>query len=145
MKTCIDCNLELDVSMFNSNGKNRGLKSHCKECQKIRHKRYAANNPESLAESWRNASQKYYTSERRRAKTFKSYGLTVDDFNILWDSQQGLCKLCGRKKPLVIDHDHKTGKVRGLLCTRCNISIGGLGDTVESLTRAVEYLKGNLE
>lgn len=53
------------------------------------------------------------------------------------------CECCGivSDSPLVLDHDYETGKFRGWICAKCNLGLGRLGDTVESLLRAVEYLK----
>jgi hypothetical protein len=53
------------------------------------------------------------------------------------------CECCGKvsDSPLVLDHDHETGKFRGWICAKCNLGLGRLGDTIESLMRAVEYLK----
>lgn len=53
------------------------------------------------------------------------------------------CDLCQQIKPLCLDHNHETGQFRGWLCRRCNSSLGGLGDTVEALERALIYLRGS--
>lgn len=73
------------------------------------------------------------------------YGLTEEDYYRLLAAQNGGCKLCGRTpesgKVLPVDHNHVTGKIRGLLCTKCNVGLGLIGDTVESLRRAIQYLE----
>lgn len=51
------------------------------------------------------------------------------------------CEICGKRGPLVFDHCHSTGEFRGWLCNGCNLSIGRLGDTVEAIERALNYLK----
>ncbi|MCI4340485.1 MAG: endonuclease VII domain-containing protein [Thermoplasmata archaeon] len=53
--------------------------------------------------------------------------------------------MCRREKKLVVDHDHKTEKVRGLLCAGCNGSLGKLGDDVEGLERAIAYLRRGID
>ena len=64
--------------------------------------------------------------------------------------QNNCCKLCERpfeqlnRRLIHVDHDHKTNELRGILCQKCNTALGSLGDTVESLERAVKYLKGEL-
>lgn len=63
----------------------------------------------------------------------------------MYDSQMGLCSICQKPEcniKLAVDHDHETGKVRGLLCKRCNMAIGLLDDDPHVVTRAALYLKG---
>lgn len=50
------------------------------------------------------------------------------------------CDCCGKKKKLVVDHCHKTLRFRGYICHKCNVGIGGLGDTLEGLMMAIKYL-----
>jgi hypothetical protein len=72
------------------------------------------------------------------------YGLTATEYHELLEYQDGRCYVCHRRpasKRLAVDHDHGTGAVRGLLCKACNRDIlGHLGDSVEALHRAIEYL-----
>ncbi|MGE0576133.1 MAG: endonuclease VII domain-containing protein [Reyranella sp.] len=62
-------------------------------------------------------------------------------------AQEGRCKICrrpaeeGQWKVLRVDHDHATGKIRGLLCHHCNVALGHFGDSPELLERAAEYLR----
>ena len=70
------------------------------------------------------------------------YKITTEDYNNFYKNQNGRCAICREKTPLVIDHNHKTGKVRGLLCYKCNSGIGLLQDKVINLVRAVDYLEG---
>lgn len=81
-----------------------------------------------------------------RDKTLrKKYGITAADYARLFDEQGGVCKVC--KKPptgnrrLAVDHDHATGKVRGLVHSKCNSGIGMLGDTLAGVLNAVTYLQ----
>ncbi len=71
------------------------------------------------------------------------YGITENTYKELEIKQKGCCAICGEEKPLVIDHCHVTNKIRGLLCSSCNLHLGGLGDNVESLEKAISYLKGS--
>jgi hypothetical protein len=93
-----------------------------------------------------------YNAEHRDKRCaydlMRHYGLSSDDYDALFSSQQGKCAICngdngGRR--LHTDHDHETGKVRGLLCSNCNTAIGLLGDDIELLNKAVLYLKGSAE
>lgn len=72
------------------------------------------------------------------------YGMTASEYHELLEFQGGRCYVCHRRpasKRLAVDHDHGTGAVRGLLCKACNRDIlGHLGDSVEALHRAIEYL-----
>lgn len=75
----------------------------------------------------------------------KSYGISEDEFNLMLQKQKGKCAICGttdwgRPSPS-IDHDHTTGKVRALLCNRCNRTLGLAEDSPELLIKMAEYLK----
>jgi hypothetical protein len=71
-----------------------------------------------------------------------TYNLTIELVEDLRAKQGGTCAICGTSaKRLVIDHDHQTGRVRGLLCDPCNTGLGKLGDTVAAIERAIRYLK----
>jgi hypothetical protein len=83
----------------------------------------------------------------------RNYGITLDDFNALAKEQNFACVICGKvpsedldakwnQKVLHVDHDHLTGKIRGLLCSDCNRGIGFLGESAERLERAALYLRG---
>jgi hypothetical protein len=80
-----------------------------------------------------------------RRTVLKRYGLNEADFNRLLNNQGGVCAVCRTDNPpgkgWCVDHCHDTGVVRGVLCTNCNTGIGQLGDDVERLLAAVEYLK----
>jgi hypothetical protein len=80
------------------------------------------------------------------------YGIGVEEYDDRLAAQKGVCAICGqpevltylgKQKKLAVDHDHSTGKIRGLLCSRCNSGLGCFNDDVEMLTKAIEYLKGN--
>lgn len=76
------------------------------------------------------------------------YGITVEDYEQMLEEQQGVCAICrcapsGRFRRLSVDHDHKTGKVRGLLCDPCNRILGMVQDRVEHLDSFVAYLEND--
>ena len=77
----------------------------------------------------------------------RNYGITSDDYNSMLTEQKGVCAICGNgnstkdNKPLHVDHCHDTGKVRGLLCQKCNTSIGLFNHDVDILQKAVVYLQ----
>ncbi len=105
-----------------------------KEWISERNKRWSANNPDIVH---RNV----------RRSILKKYGLTNEEYDELLEAQQGRCGICGtdktghsKNKYFCVDHDHKTSKVRGLLCYKCNIALGHFQDNPSILLRAVEYL-----
>jgi hypothetical protein len=91
-----------------------------------------------------------YQSRRtvvRNSKLKNKFGITPDQYQKLLSKQNNLCAICKRtreevsknKKSFAVDHDHKTGNIRGLLCTRCNPGLGFFEDNVQTLLNAIEY------
>lgn len=83
---------------------------------------------------------------KRAYHLMKVYGITVDQYNTLFLKQEGKCLICGKhqrelKMTLRIDHDHNTGKIRGLLCHGCNTAIGLLNEDIDIFKRAIQYLE----
>ncbi len=93
-------------------------------------------------------SRKYYhatpKSERAAKHLYGRYGITLDDYCSMLEEQQGCCAICRQEKTLVVDHCHDVGRIRGLLCDKCNRGLGCFEDDVERLERAVLYLIGIL-
>lgn len=88
------------------------------------------------------------TKEFRDKKKLEYYGLTFDEYMGMISAQKNRCAICGEKQPLHInngelniDHDHNTGKVRGLLCNYCNTGIGMMKDNVVSMKNAIKYIE----
>ena len=80
----------------------------------------------------------------------KDFGITHEQYMELHEKQNGLCGICGQPETVVmygkqmdlaVDHDHDTGKVRGLLCSNCNNGLGRFYDNVELLQNAIEYIE----
>ena len=84
--------------------------------------------------------------ERRETHYLRKFGMTISDYLARFAQQNGLCAICRRPsppgRPLFVDHDHRTGRVRGLVCHRCNIVLGTAGDAPDVLHNAAEYLAG---
>jgi hypothetical protein len=83
------------------------------------------------------------TYEEQRGTRIRSYGISVEDYDEMLESQGGGCYICGIGpvgRALDIDHDHRTGKVRGLLCSNHNRALGLLGDDPDLLLAAHTYL-----
>jgi len=82
----------------------------------------------------------------RRWAMFKNYGISLEQYDEILQSQNGLCAICqcppgnGNGRYLCIDHDHSTGGIRGLLCRKCNAALGLVSDSPETLNRMIAYL-----
>lgn len=73
----------------------------------------------------------------------RKYGLSTADFELMLIEQRGLCLICREAMvDIQVDHDHATGKVRGLLCRGCNVGLGFFRDDISTMKRAVHYLAG---
>jgi hypothetical protein len=83
------------------------------------------------------ASKKNYLNYHLKHR----YGITLEVRNALNKKQKGRCAICGERRKLNVDHDHKTGKVRGLLCKQCNYLLGNARDDCVILTNANKYLR----
>lgn len=83
----------------------------------------------------------------RNSHLHRTYGITPEQYDAILDSQHGHCAICGDIEPggkgkhFHIDHDHVTGQVRGLLCSRCNHGLGMFRDSILSLESAIVYLR----
>jgi|SRR5665647_1797311 len=95
------------------------------------------------------ATQKKYREHlintRSTYSRLRLYGITQEQYDLLFIEQYGRCAICGTKaenlsRALVIDHDHATGKVRGLLCDVCNSGLGFFKDSRFILKYAIRYL-----
>ena len=126
---CVKCKKEKEVTEFYENKANKsGRTGACKECIKGRVKEWNKNNKEKHLE------------RAFKSQVYKRYKITPIEYAERMATSD-CCQICGNKKDLCYDHDHITGEFRGVLCRACNRSIGQLGDTYESLLKAVEYLK----
>ena len=123
-----------------------------KEKETIRKQRYYKNNAESIKEKV--AKHNKLNPEKRKLVVKKSwikctYGIVYEDYLSMHREQDYKCKICKRhadefKKGLVVDHDHKTGKVRDLLCTNCNSQLHVL-ENKELYDKYMNYLNSHKE
>tara|TARA_X000000368_G_C22663084_1_gene550524 strand:+ start:144 stop:602 length:459 start_codon:yes stop_codon:yes gene_type:complete len=83
---------------------------------------------------------------KREQHLKRRYGISLQEYTEMLDRQGNCCATCGSKEPggkwksFAVDHDHKTGKVRGMLCKSCNIALGEVDDSLTTLKRMIEYL-----
>ena len=93
----------------------------------------------------KNADPEYNEANRIRNKLRDAYGLTPGQYDAMVVACKGVCEMCGKPerqaKRLAVDHNHKTGVVRGLLCHHCNCGLGHFNDSIEDLEKAIAYLK----
>lgn len=143
MKKCSKCKIEQSKNEFCKDKYNKdGLSSQCKICRSRRYGKWILNNlgyEQSL--EFKNTQRKYHLKNR--------YNITINDYDDLLKSQNGKCAVCESECPtrgdgrFCVDHNHKTGKVRGLLCSKCNLILGNSDDNIIVLTKAIEYLVKN--
>ncbi len=101
-----------------------------------------------LKKNWKLNNQDKVKLSNKKAGLKRFYGINVDEYNELFNQQNGKCKICGRhqselKKSLSVDHNHLTGNIRGLLCNQCNLILGNANDKIIVLEKAIEYLKNS--
>lgn len=81
----------------------------------------------------------------REKHMLKKYGITLDEYDAMLEKQNQVCKIClgppGSKGRYYIDHNHTTGKIRGLLCSYCNFALGNSRDNIDILRNMIEYLE----
>jgi len=113
------------------------VRSECKTCHnkisKVRSLKYNKRNP-----------------DKRTSTVLKNkYGITFEQYSTMLAAQGNVCKICGSSSPgaskdrFSVDHNHKTGKVRGILCHGCNAGLGMFKEDVRSLRFAISYLGEN--
>lgn len=152
-KTCSKCSSTKSVELFSKDKKKKdGYCSQCKSCQnsdKARNnevrKQYYERNKSNILLSMR---QKYKAdpAAAKDRDLKKAYGISIEQYNALLKSQQECCAICKQhkslfKKSLAVDHCHRSGKVRGLLCTNCNRAVGNLKDSVDLAKNLTSYLE----
>ena len=135
-KRCKICGRNRSIKFFHSHSScAQGVRAECKTCHnkvsKVRHRKYVKENP-----------------DKRRSTVLKNkYGLTLDQYMRMLGAQGGACAICGSSNPgaskqvFSVDHDHSTGKVRGLLCHDCNAGLGMFKEDTLSLRLAIDYLE----
>lgn len=139
MKQCTLCKQWKDESDFHkTKAAPDGLSGKCKNC-KSAYDRWLKDNPAS--------SRKWGKKVTKLRRDLSKYGITPDDYEALSQKQGGVCAVCKQppkfpKTRLCVDHDHETGRVRGLLCNECNVALGAAKDSMSVLEKMIAYLKG---
>lgn len=169
VRLCTKCRAEKPESDFNRyGGKKKGLRPDCRACQSKRFAAYAARNQASFAaraaayrrdnrEKCIATQARYRAANRDQIKIKNSrrdyrwcaleqkYGVTKEMFDAMLAAQDGRCAICRTDSPgkrgFGVDHDHETGRVRGLLCNLCNAGLGCFKDDVDRMSAGIDYLR----
>ena len=129
-KCCSVCKKVKSLSAFGKQSKHKdGLRYACKECVNFRKRNYPTTKQ----------SQQYYALQWK-------FNLSREGYNLLYEHQNGCCAICKKhqiefSRALAVDHNHKTGKIRGLLCIKCNLGLGNFDESRGTLIKAMQYLK----
>lgn len=137
-KYCPGCDTTKSVDEFGAGGR-RGRDGYCLACRRDRDKARAGSK----------AAHAYDADQRRDYKLRLLYNISLDEYNAMAEAQGDVCAICsnpeirsayGEKPRLVVDHNHVTGEVRGLLCASCNGRLSSIEDE-QFMLRAIEYLE----
>ena len=116
-----------------------GLQRKCRACMSVEQKSYRQSK----------SKEELYLMDRK-SNLQKDFGIGLSEYEEMFEKQGGVCAICkqeettiraGRVMALPVDHCHKTGKIRGLLCNSCNRALGKFKDSVEHLLAAASYLE----
>lgn len=139
-KICAKCRQEKQPNDFGvSRLAKDGLTHNCKKCVS-----YYSTLP-NAREYQKNQRNKEYNKQRSKKYLLKKkFNITLEEYTVILENQKHVCIICGKKnmngKMLAVDHNHETLKVRGLLCSKCNIGLGQFNDDIDTLTKAISYL-----
>ena len=128
MKICKTCTEQKELIEFYPNNLS------CKVCCHLKAREWAKNNPDKVKNS------------RRKTKLKQKYGINTEEYDKMWDEQKGLCYICENphtRRSLNVDHCHSTGKIRKLLCDKCNMVLGLVNDSPTLLLKMKDYLYEN--
>lgn len=139
-KLCGICKETLPIESFHKCSREKsGYQQWCKTCRK-------SHNHEERKQYFRDfyhANPEKYLNHTYK----KNYGITLEEYNEMLAQQKGVCAICSNTcnsfRRLAVDHDHATGKIRGLLCGNCNKGLGVYHDNIQLLQNAIKYLENH--
>jgi hypothetical protein len=144
MKKCSKCSMDKPLSDFQIVRKKENgdllYKSQCKEC----YNKHYISKYHNMTQEQKRKRRKHITPERRKNyKLRNTFGITLDDFNKMLQEQNNACFICTQDitHTAMVDHCHKTGTVRKLLCRHCNTGIGFLKENITILENCIKYLR----
>jgi hypothetical protein len=140
-RVCRECREEKWLDAFPiQKGGLFGRHPLCKECRSAQERERYRRDRDAILARQRGDPSRLRGVRRRTLR--RKYGITEHDYWTLYTYQRGCCAICELvTRRLVIDHDHTTGQVRGLLCPNCNFAIGDLRDDPRRCVAAAEYLE----
>jgi hypothetical protein len=158
LKKCSKCGLEKELGGFKLDKRRRldGRASWCKGCHNNAAREARIKYPEKVREYWRNYRRNKPATERKLyARTYNLknlFGLSFDDYCNMHTAQSGVCAICkgpetvidsrtGQLYTLCVDHDHRTSRVRQLLCRRCNLAVGQVDISADYAYAVYDYIR----
>ena len=148
IKICTKCGEAKSIGDFyRDSQKPSQLSPQCKSCKNTINKSWGEKNKETIAvikNRWLLKNKEYRQIISLRSHLKRKYGLTIEEYEVLVEKQDGLCAICKKEdiiSRLSIDHNHRTNKVRGLLCRNCNSLIGLAKESKEILLEAINYIE----
>lgn len=149
-KICSICDQLLCLAFYSIRGDTGKFRSDCKKCCARSSREYYRRDPERIKERNKKRRKEYPELTRsidRKHHYRTQYGLGIEEVHAILEKQEGRCAVCkikdfmGPGKRHCVDHDHITGKIRGILCQRCNTAIGLMDDDPLRLQAACKYLE----
>lgn len=137
-RVCKTCSEDKTFDAFPKNKMYKdGIRPHCIECRR----KYEV---ESFHKHKHKRPYDYLKDKDKKLQ--RTFGIGYEEYLIMLAAQQGGCAICGttstgKRKAFAVDHNHATGKIRGLLCGNCNTGIGNLREDEGIMLRAIEYLR----
>lgn len=129
-----------------------GFRVKCRQCRAREERRRVGRDPQKRTAStkaWRRANPERLAAMQKKAKLKARHGITQQEYELIYLDQGGVCAICassdggGAWGVLVVDHCHRSGHVRSLLCHNCNTALGLMGDDAKRLRAAADYLDKN--
>lgn len=153
MKKCAKCEIEKSTKtdFYGHSLTKDGFHNYCKDCLSLYQEEFLSKNKQKIKERDKKRKRIYNAKpevkERLKEKNLKQYGLSLDSYEEMLKKQDFKCKICNKqnKSVLAVDHDHKTGRIRGLLCFSCNVILGNAKDDEKILLKSIEYLRNSNE
>jgi hypothetical protein len=141
-KICCRCKQEFPITedyFYRDRTTLNGFYPTCKKCKREQYLKRVALDKEGVTRASRNSHYR------------KTYGISLEDYEKLLEEQNGVCAICRKPETkktqkylfrLAIDHDHETGEVRGLLCSKCNSNLSWYNENIEVFKNFITYLSG---